>query len=207
MTRALALLVLIAGAGCNKDDLCGADLGADVVCYTVHVSGDVDPGAIDQLQVDTTYNELSSVTSSTTITKRTFIGVDQSGSDLGSSGLPIAFPLVFQLPGQADESSRVVVTAMSNKLAVGIGTAELGVGSLGLSAPKAGSSHSVDAKLTPASKSDCFNVYVIGSNSDKTDLQCGGKDCQACTQGKGCSNDTDCVAPLACAYSTPRTCQ
>jgi len=202
MTRALAL-VLVAGAaavGCGKDDLCGNMLAQDVVCYTVHLGGSIDDGPIDKLQVDSTYNELGAGSSSTRITVRSMVGVDPMSSDMGTANLPISFPLVYKLPAQPDESSDVVVVALSAGKQVGIGNARLGVGSLNLSTPKPGTSNSVDIKLNPASKDDCFNPNVFGSSSTnrKSDRLCGGDACQACTLNHTCNSSTDCVFPLTC---------
>jgi hypothetical protein len=208
MTRALLVLLALC-AGCNKDDLCGDTVPMDVVCFTVHVGGSVDPGDIAQLQVDAKYQELSGTSSSgTTIARRTLVGVDPRDSDMGTAGLPISFPLVFQLPAQPNFNSKVVVVALDsrgNKLGVGVG--KLGVGSLGLDAPKPGTKNSVDVKLTQASNSDCFKPSIIGSAiTDKTDIDCGGDSCPACIQNRRCSSSSDCVFPLTCNFSSD-TCQ
>jgi hypothetical protein len=177
----------------------------------VHVNGSVDDGDIDQLQVDTKYSEITGASSSTSLTRRSLIGVDRTSTDAGAASLPISFPLVFQLPGQADENSRVVVTTISAGKATGVGVAKLGVGQFNFDTPKPGTAHSVDVGLTPASKSDCFNPNIFGSSlTDKTDHLCGGTKCQACTATHTCSSDSDCVFPLSCTCNSScstRTCQ
>jgi hypothetical protein len=207
--RALVVLLALC-AGCGGDDLCGGTIGLDTVCFTVHLRGNVDDGPIDSLQVDSTYNEVSGTSSGTLLTRRSIVGVDQSTSDMGSAGLPIAFPLVFQVPATVDETSRVTVVTLSRGNATGIGTTQLGVGQLNLDTPKPGSKYSVQINLTAASKADCFNPAVFGqSGVDKTDRTCGGTKCQACTAGKFCNyENTNCVYPLQCMPSASSyTCQ
>jgi hypothetical protein len=196
--KSISIAALILVAGCGKDDLCSGMLGQDVVCYTVHVGGSIDGSNIDQLQVDATYSLTSSTTSGDETT-RSVISLDNSNPGAGSTSLPIAFPLVFQLPAQVDAfNSKVVVVAKANMHNVGVGSAKLGVGQFGDSQPTAGSSHSVNVTLSQATSADCFNPNIVGNTTDKTDRDCGGSTCPACVLNEKCNTNQDCVAPLIC---------
>jgi hypothetical protein len=201
---AIALL-----AGCSDEDLCNDPQIAGLTCISLKVNGSVDNDFVDEMQVDTAYSPSASV-DATVATHRQSIRVDPS-EDLGQSKLPVSFPVIFLSTSDqfTDFTARIVVVAKFEGRPVGIG--QLYFGSDGISSSGITPKTHVKRTLTlaKASGSTCFDG-VQSSGDNETDVDCGGRLCQACTKscasasglGCQCMVDSDCVTPLTCVFVT-----
>jgi hypothetical protein len=204
--------ILLAMAGCAKEDLCGGDSSKGLTCLTVHVTGAIDAEAtLDRLQVDVSYNDLRLPSSRTDkdVTQR-FLVTPEMPLDGGVASLPIDFPVVFDdINAQPTQSgSRVLVVAYQGTTPVGYGfTPQDSYASLLTGMPPLHGAATV--VLVPVHKDGvthgCFNPTDLRT-VHKTGPTCGG-DCPACPAGENCSRSTDCASPtLACAFADdPRT--
>lgn len=199
------LLAALFGGCANNEDLCSDPQLMGLTCMTVKVVGTVDGNTIDQMIVETAYSPNASVDAKAA-THRQVIRVDAS-QDLGTTRLPVSFPLVFLDPTATftDFNSRLVIVAQSEGTPVGIGQIFFGDSfSSNAISPKSHTKQTLD--LTKASDSLCFD-HVKSGPPMETDIDCGGKLCLACGRLAQCQNDADCVAPLTCQFldssSTP----